>query len=130
LRGFISLNEGLESIGGIQEERRKMYQAGEEVEDNVEHYRRHKFDRYVCDYTPQGFCKGMHKSIRSLLLNDRSLIIERVDLSNADKSVHSGGIVRNGTFLSWVLWTYKTEKNRAAPLLWKPADAFGVLKVI
>jgi hypothetical protein len=72
----------------------------------------------------------MHKSIRSLLLNDRSLIVERVDLSNADKSVHSGGIVRNGTLLSWVLWTYKTEKNRAAPLLWKPADAFGVLKVI
>jgi hypothetical protein len=26
--------------------------------------------------------------------------------------------------------TYKTEKNRAAPLLWKPAVAFGVLNEI
>lgn len=51
------------------------YQAGQEVEDDVEDDSRYKLDRNICNDTSECFGERMNEGIRSLLLDDRPLVV-------------------------------------------------------
>jgi hypothetical protein len=59
----------------------------------------------------------MNESVGCLLFDDRALVVEGIDLRDANESIHSGkGIVR-AFGLTCRNATHKTEKKSAAPLL-------------
>jgi hypothetical protein len=126
------LHIAVSSLSSVQEDELWTYQAGQKVEYDVEHGSRYEFDWDIGNNPTKRFREWVDKGVRCLLLNDGALVVEGVDFSNTDKSIHSVPSSEDVQIISRELhmrnWTYKTAKKRAAPLLWNPAVAFGVLR--
>ena len=65
------------------------YQAGQKVKDNIEHDSRYKFHWDVGNNPTERFREWVDKGVRCLLLNDGTLVVQGVDFSDTDKSIHS-----------------------------------------
>jgi hypothetical protein len=65
------------------------YETGQEIQGDIECHSCQKLNGKVGNDTTQCFGEGMDKGVRSLFLDDRALVIQGVDLGNADESVQS-----------------------------------------